>query len=122
MVDDGLERRAFKAGEIIFQQGDMGETAYMVEGGKVEIAVGSKRGEVVINVVEPGEMFGEMALLDSSPRMATARAMAKTSCVVLPKLVFDKVLGESHPVLNSVVRTLLSRLRDGGRKTAKGVL
>ncbi len=122
MSDDGLERRAFRPGEIIFQQGDVGDSAYMVEAGKVEIAVGHSRGEVVINVVDAGEMFGEMALLDSSPRMATARAMAKTTCVVLPKKVFDRVLHDSHPVLNSVMRTLLTRLRDGGTKTARGVL
>ncbi len=123
MADDGLERRDYRPGEMIFQQGDVGDSAYMVETGKIEIAVGNQtKGEVVINVIEPGEMFGEMALIDSSPRMATARAMAKTRCIVLPKKVFESVLKDSHPVLNSVIRTLMNRLREGGRKTAKGLL
>lgn len=122
MSDIDLENRNYRPGEIIFSQGDAGDAAYLVHSGQVEISVGTKNAEVVINVVPAGGLFGEMALIDHSPRMATARAMAKTTCIVVPKVVFEKVMKDSHPVLRAVLSTLMARLRSDGEKTAKGTL
>lgn len=117
-----LERRQYKPGQTIFTQGEMGEDAYIVESGRVEIAKGNKQAEMIIGVVEPGSLIGEMALLDSAPRMATARAMKATTCVVIPKKVFDRMLRNSSPVLRVVLSTLMKRLRSEADANVKGTL
>ena len=103
MTDDSLERREYKPGQIIFAQGESGDEAFLIETGKVEIAVGDGTAELVIAVVNAGELVGEMALVDQAERMATARAIAKTTCVVVPKRIFDRVLKQSNPIVVSML-------------------
>ena len=122
MTDDSLERREYKPGQIIFAQGERGDEAFLIETGKVEIAVGDGTAELVIAVVNAGELVGEMALVDQAERMATARAIAKTTCVVVPKRIFDRVLKQSNPIVVSMLNSLMRRLRLGGGKAAKKAL
>lgn len=68
----------FKAGEAIFHEGDPAEVMYVVTEGEVEIL---HRGQAIDEAL-PGGLIGEMALLESSPRLATARA--RTDCRVVP--------------------------------------
>lgn len=115
-----LEYREYKPGQIIFQQGEVGAEAYFVDSGKVEIARGDGNAELVLGVIGKGELLGEMALVDAEERMATARAMGKTTLIVVPKKVFDRVLRKSNPILVAMMRTLMRRLRtEGGANTKK---
>ena len=66
--------REYDAGQVIFQAYDMGSEMYIVREGTVEITVG----DTVVETVGPGDLFGEMALIDQAPRVATATA--KTRC------------------------------------------
>ncbi len=111
MEESELERRQYKPGQTIFAQGEAGDDAYIIESGKVEIAKGNGTAEMIVATVDPGNLIGEMALIDNSPRMATARAMQATSCVVIPKRVFDRTLRDSSPVLRIVLSTVMTRLR-----------
>ena len=122
MTDDGLERRHYKSGEVIFAQGETGTEAFIVESGRVEVSYGARNAEVVLALIQPGDLVGEMALLDSAPRMATARARGKTTCVVVPKRVFDRVLKDGSPVLVAVLKTLLKRLRKESSDAARSTL
>ena len=113
-----LEYREYKSGEVIFHQGDVGAEAFFVEHGKGEIARGDGNAELVLGVVGKGELLGEMALVDAEERMATARALGKTTLVVVPKKVFDRVLRKSNPIVVAMMKTLLRRLRaEGGANT-----
>ena len=67
---------SFASGELIFRAGDQGDIMYVVRSGEVEIELNGK----VIETVASGGFFGEMALIDGSPRVATCRA--KTNCEV----------------------------------------
>ena len=69
---------SFAAGETIFQEGEAGDVAYGVQEGEVEILVHG----TTIDTAGPGSIIGEMALIDSKPRSATARA--KTDCKLVP--------------------------------------
>lgn len=122
MSDQDLEIRDYKPGQVIFAQGEIGEEAFLVQSGKVEIARGDGVAELVIAVVGEGELLGEMALVDQSERMATARAMAKTSCIVVPKRIFDRVLKQSNPIVVAMLNTLMRRLRNEGSNAAKKTL
>ena len=117
MASDSLETRDYKPGEIIFSQGDAGDDAFIVESGQIEIASGNGNAEIVIATIEEGGLFGEMALIDDSPRMATARAMKKTKCVVVPKRVFGRLMKDSHPVLRVILGTMMQRVRGKASKT-----
>src|SRR3954451_5390906 len=67
--------RTYGMGETIFKQGDAGDGIYVVKGGEIHIAVVASSGELrVVSKLGPGELFGEMAVLDSDPRSATALA------------------------------------------------
>ena len=71
-LGDGLVRLDLEPGEVVFTQGDRGDRYYVVERGRAEIVQHGR----VVNTVGPGDGFGEIALLESTPRTATARATA----------------------------------------------
>lgn len=122
MSEPDLEYREYKPGQVIFAQGEIGEEAFIVQSGKVEIAVGDGSAELVVAVVSDGELLGEMALVDRSERMATARAMSKTTCIVVPKRIFERVLKDSNPIVVAMLNTLLRRLRTESGASTKKVL
>ena len=69
---------SFAAGQVIFKQGDVGDFMYAVQEGEVEIRLHDK----VVEIVEPGGILGELALIDNRPRAATA--IARTDCKIVP--------------------------------------
>lgn len=112
MTDDSLQIRQFAPGDIIFSEGDHGDSAYIVESGMVEISKSSgKEASLMLAAIKAGEMFGEMALIDASPRMATATAIGQTRVIVIPKAAFGKLLNKTDVVVRTILTTLMDRLR-----------
>ena len=76
MADEVLERKTCQAGERFFKEGDEGNRAYVVQAGEVEIikSTGEEDKDIVLGTIGKGGIFGEMALIDDKPRMASARA------------------------------------------------
>jgi CRP/FNR family cyclic AMP-dependent transcriptional regulator len=70
--------KAYRAGQIIFREGDAGDYMYIVKSGEVDIRIRDRLAETIVQ----GGVFGEMALLDEAPRSATA--LARTDCEVVP--------------------------------------
>jgi CRP-like cAMP-binding protein len=99
----GLELRAFSAGEIIFDDGDCGDVAYIIEAGEVELAKVSLRGLSVIGYAAKGDLFGEMALIDGSARMARARAVTDVKCLVLDKTLIEAELKGVSPLGRAII-------------------
>lgn len=104
--------RAFAEGAVIFRKGDEASGLYVVVRGRVKISSGSRDGrEIVLNLLGPGEVFGEVALIDGGERTAEA-----TACEPVRVLVFDRApliaLLEDNPALMlRMLVTLTSRLR-----------
>lgn len=98
---------SYPAGETIFKEGDPGDTMYVVIEGEVEIL---HNGDV-IDQHGPGGLIGEMALLEASPRAATARA--RTACRVVPinEKRFLFLIQQTPSFALQVMRTLSERLR-----------
>jgi len=123
MAEDKLEIRDFTPGETIFSEGEPGRAAYIVESGMVEITKESNTGaRLMLAAVKASEMFGEMALIDASPRMATAIAVGKTRLVIIPKSAFSKLLGKTDVVIRTVLNTLMERLRQQTDRNVKNTL
>lgn len=122
MSTEDLVRKSFKPGEVIFAEGEQGDEAYVIEEGSVEISKTDGDAELILSVLKPGEVIGEMALIDSSPRMATARAARKTSLIVIPKSVFAKILGKTDAVVRVILMALLGRLRNQSSQNVEKTL
>ncbi len=104
-------------GTKIFQHGDAGDKLYLILEGKVRISREVPgMGEEALAVLGLGEVFGEMALLDESPRSADARVHERCRVLAIPKDGFDDLLflhkDLAYEVLWSIVRMLVGRLRE----------
>jgi CheY-like chemotaxis protein len=109
-------RRRFKAGEVIFNEGDAGFEAYVIESGRVTIFKQVEGQKVALGELGPSGVFGEMALIDDEPRMASAEAAAETVCLVLPKATLKAQLNRTPDLVILVVETLLHDIRKMGRE------
>lgn len=109
---DILNRRSFKAGAIIFREGDKGSHAYVVQSGRVAIEKVQKDGSVVrLGTLRNGAIFGEMALVDDSTRMAAARAEEPTVLISIPKEVVRKKLEGADPGIRMVILMMIRMIR-----------
>jgi CRP-like cAMP-binding protein len=105
-------RRAYDAGAIIFMRGDPGDSLCGVVRGRVRISVSRPGGkEVFLNIMAPGETFGEIALLDGEPRTATATAMVRTELFVIPREQFLRLLGSEPQLAAHLIQLLCRRVR-----------
>jgi CRP-like cAMP-binding protein len=101
------EQLSFRAGEVVFEAGTTGTELYIVKSG----SVGIRLGDNVVETVPEGGVFGEMALIDASPRSATAVAMTDATLVPVGEKQFLFMVSEAPYFALSVMRVLARRLR-----------
>ena len=99
--------RSFKAGEIIFRHGDPAEELYIVKSGKVEIRLGNR----LLDTLPELSIFGEMALIDHSPRSATVVAATDATVVPVDEKQFLFLVSRTPHFALNVMRVLAQRLR-----------
>jgi|SRR5215211_901434 len=100
----------YQAGSTIFEEGDLGDCLHVLRSGAVKVVRPSHDAQIVLDVLGPGKVFGELAVLNSSPRTATLVALADSTTVVVDKDGFDQIL-DRHPaavreMLGTVARSL----------------
>lgn len=104
--------RSFANGQVIFQKGDPGTSMMAVLSGRVRIGAYSEDGrEIILNMVDPGQLFGEIALLDGKERSADATAMGKTELLILDRRDFLPFLEKNPKSAVKLIEVLCSRLR-----------
>jgi len=113
---DGLMRfatvRHFRANEEIFAKGDTGQSLQGVLAGRVCIyTVSPENEEIFLNILEPGEIFGEIALMDGGPRTASARAMTEADLLQIHRDHFLPYLRQYPQLALSIIPVLCSRIR-----------
>lgn len=107
------QKRSFKSGEIIMRQGDAGQSAYIIESGRVEILIETADGGTqYVGSRGPGTMIGEMAILDDAPRTASVRATEDCELLEITKEDFALRLENADPILNMTTQVILTRYRD----------
>jgi CRP-like cAMP-binding protein len=105
-------RRAYAKGETIFAQSDPGDGLYGVVTGRVRISASSADGkELFLNIMEPGDTFGEIALLDGRPRTAGASTTAVSDLVMIPRDQFMGLLRREPELVTHVLELLCQRVR-----------
>lgn len=104
------QERSYSAGTVLFSQGDTGVGLYVLKHGKVRITIATNpdRAEVEVGVYGPGDVLGEMALLDDLPRSATVTAIEDVTALLLPVWEFRTIL-QSHPDMSLKLLGVLSR-------------
>jgi CRP-like cAMP-binding protein len=120
-VADIARHRDVAAGEVIFREGDSGDEMYLLLSGKVRISKNLEGvGEEALTILEPGSYFGEMALIDDSPRSADARAHSACALGILRRDDLDQLMfvdkDLAYDLLWNFVRTMAVRLRETNEK------
>ncbi len=101
----------FPAGAVIFREGDKSNEAYFLVSGDVEISIETEHGPHVLANLGPGEIFGEMGMINDRPRSATARATTSTMVEIVDESVFEAQILQRPDRLHSYLATLFERLR-----------
>jgi CRP/FNR family cyclic AMP-dependent transcriptional regulator len=107
----GAPARSYKAGDVIFREGDPAEELYIVKSGKVEVRLGNR----VIDTLPELSIFGEMALIDHSPRSATVAAATDTTVVPVGEKQFLFLVSRTPHFALNVMRVLAQRLRSANK-------
>lgn len=110
-VADIIERRSFKDGETVFREGELGSTAFIVQSGDVEISRVNDGKDEVLAIIGTGGIFGEMALIDEKPRMATAKVKGGATIMTITKMMYESKLKSSDPFIRALLRILVQTVR-----------
>lgn len=111
-VASGMRSRRFRRGEVIFHLGDPGDALFVIVSGDVKISLPSETGdEAILTTLGPGEVFGELALLDGAPRSASATAIGPTETVVLPRDRFRELIATEAGVRDALLASIAGELR-----------
>ncbi|MCX7655084.1 MAG: cyclic nucleotide-binding domain-containing protein [Treponemataceae bacterium] len=102
----------YRNGEIIFKEGDPGESMYILLQGAVELRIKVNGAESVIKVIEaPNDFFGEMALIDGKPRSATAIAVKNTRLLEVNREAFENMIVTNGKFALKIIKILSERIR-----------
>jgi CRP-like cAMP-binding protein len=111
LAEVAIERN-YKKGQLIFYQGDLGESLFIVAEGSVKVFVTSEDGdEMVLVTLGPGDIFGELAVIDGGPRSASAETLEATKLLALTRTTLLQVMHEHPAITDSLLRTLGSVVR-----------
>lgn len=108
-----IEERALTAGETIFHQGEQGQELFIIKCGSVKIFLPGEdnREEAVVAILQEGEFFGELSLLDGQPRSASAVTLSETVVLSLQREPFYRALQADFQAAAHVIAVLCQRLR-----------
>ena len=107
---DMAEPVSLRAGEILIRQGEPGDAAYVLIRGDFEVQKQSGQSLIKIDVRNPGDVVGEMALLSQAPRNATLIARADSEVLRIPQAAFEKLLASSTSAAMAVLHWVMARL------------
>ncbi|HYE48111.1 MAG TPA: cyclic nucleotide-binding domain-containing protein [Azospirillaceae bacterium] len=102
----------FSAGEMILDEGRPGQEAYIVGSGRVQVFRTTPQGRRVLGEAGPGEIFGEMALVDDGPRMASAVALEPTRCRRVGRETFVAAFNKAPPLVRYLLQTQVNSIRN----------
>lgn len=112
-------RRCYRRGEVIFHQGDPGDSLHFLTDGRVKVVLDAETGEeAVIAILSPGDCFGELALIDGEPRSATVMTLEAVQTVSLSRADFMTFIRDNPPAAERMMVTLASMVRKADESMA----
>ncbi len=109
---ESLNKNFFQKGEMVFREGDPGDAAYIVETGSIGIFKTVEGEEIQLATMGDGELFGELAIIDGSQRMAHAIALEDSVIVSLPRAGLEAMLAKQEPLVKTLILILVDNLRN----------
>ena len=117
MLATVVTRKSAPRSTIVMAGGDATDSLYIVLSGRLKVMMSDSDGkEVILSILGPGEFFGEMGLIDDSPRSASVVAIEACELLSITKRDFRKCLQENFEMSMTVMRGLVRRLREADRK------
>jgi CRP-like cAMP-binding protein len=111
-VLDLARRRKFSRGEVVFHEGDPGDTLHLIDRGHVAVRVTTPLGDMAtLRIIGPGEYFGELALVSPAPRSATITALEPTETLVLHRDQINRVRLEHPDVEQALLDLVVGEVR-----------
>ena len=112
-----VTRRSLARGATVMVAGDQTDSLYIILSGRLKVMMSDAEGkEVILSILGPGEFFGEMGLIDDSPRSASVVGIEPCELLSIAKRDFNKCLAENFEMAMAVMRGLVRRLREADRK------
>jgi len=106
-----MEDADYNEGDVVFKQGDKGESLFLIDDGAVEISYGEGRGRVVLSTLFPGQYFGELSLFDGAPRSATAMATKRSRLMRLDRDDIVDFVNKNPSAALRIIAEMSERLR-----------
>jgi CRP/FNR family cyclic AMP-dependent transcriptional regulator len=117
MLTSVVTRKSLPRSTTVMASGDPTDSLYIVLSGRLKVMMSDAEGkEVILSILGPGEFFGEMGLIDDSPRSASVVSIEACELLSIAKRDFKKCLAENVDMAMAVMRGLVRRLRDADRK------
>lgn len=115
-----VRERSFRKNEVIFHAQEPGSALFIIKRGRVKVSMDDRQGrEIILRVLEAGDFFGEMSLLDGEPRSATVTALEPCQALVLFREQFLKFISNHPEVVMKMLTTLSRRLRKADEKISR---
>lgn len=113
-MEQAIKERKYFKGELIFKEGDPGNAFYIIKSGAIEILKGDqdKNRQIRLAIRGAGDFFGEMSLLEDSPRFAYARAVRDSVVLEIARDDFKNLVAKNPPMAMEVMGVLSSRIRE----------
>ena len=103
--------KAYRDGDVVVRQGELGDCMYVVQQGKLEVVVGEGSEKVLVAVLGPGEVFGEMALFTRELRSATVRSKGASTVLTVDKRGFLKRVQEDPTLAFRILKKMSERIQ-----------
>ena len=102
---------------VVLTEGEMGDSLYMIQSGKVKVFIGDEEGrEIILKILSPGAFFGEMSMIDKEPRSASVTTIEASTFLVLAHAAFERCVERAPRIANIVMQCLAQRVREADRK------
>ncbi len=112
MKEEKFPVRKFYSGDVVFREGELGDDAYVIQKGRVEISLGSGEDKVILDELAEGDVFGEISvLLKGQRRTATATVLELSDIVEITKSAFLEAVEDAPPVIRAVLHAAVMRLQ-----------
>ena len=106
------KRQTYPLGTVIFEEGERGDTAYLIVDGKVDIRIGTRGPQPrTLATCGKGEVIGELALFDNEPHLGTAVAVDNVTLLAMSWADFDARVNAMDPVMRGIIKLMVKRLR-----------
>ena len=119
MRKSGALGKVYLDGEVIIRQGEVGDCVYVIQEGQVEVVAEQDGKELRLNVLEAGQFFGEMAIVQREARVATVRALGAARVLTVDKKSFLSRVHKDPSLAFRIMETMSQRIRELDAEVAR---